>query len=547
MRRSYPSRRAGPSVFRTPSRVAYHRRRRPDARRYAGEAAEGVLWSVHIDWDGDGGFGDTDDVTTDVLMRAQINTEYGRDQARSLSPTTSGRANLEIDNASRRYSPDNLSSPLAGLIQPGRAIWIQGRLDGVLYTPFRGHLDDVKLKAKREDSSVALSALDAIAKLKDTSASSQLYQGLRTGEAIGKVLDAIGWPADLRDLDPGVTTIRWWWVEQADAFEAINDLVFSEGPPAFVHADEDGKIIFRDRHHRLLNSESTTIQASFGTGTDHKIVDFDLDLGWRDIINAVVIKVDERDPANLPEDVWTSADVRTLSASSTETIHVTLDNPVINPTLTYTTITGSVTSSIVQDSGQTLTIELTAGGASASVRDLVVSGQPVTVQRSYQVQQEDQASIDKHGRRDPLQPRAPWAGRNDAEAIATLILAQRADRLPTATFQMASRTDATTPVLFQQLARNLSDRLHIVEPETCQDHDFFLERVKHRISDGGLLLLTDFGLERARTQPANVFTFDDPARGFDKGVFGSAGLDDPANILIFDQSGHGFNDGVFST
>jgi hypothetical protein len=45
-----------------------------------------------------------------------------------------------------------------------------------------------------------------------------MYAGIRTGDAVHRVLDAVGWPADLRDIDPGATVMPWWWLDDVEAF-----------------------------------------------------------------------------------------------------------------------------------------------------------------------------------------------------------------------------------------------------------------------------------------------------------------------------------------
>jgi hypothetical protein len=511
-----------------------------------------VLWRVDVDWDNDGGFTDSyDDVTARTLERSGISFRYGRDQARALSPISPGEAGLELDNSSRDYSPDNLASPLYGKNLPARPVRIQASLEGTTYVLFRGHIDEYTLEpGVTELSTVDVGALDPLAMLKDAAVSTQLYQGIRTGTAIGHILDAIDWPAADRDLDPGAALIRWWWEEGTDAWEALQKLVASEGPGAFVHADTDGKIVFRDRHHRLTRAASTTAQTTFTATAEPKFTreGFSYDHGWRDIVNRITFKVDERDPGAELETVWESADVRSIAASSTNTIDVETDDPVINPTVSYTTLTGSVSAAIVQSSGQKLSLELTAGGSAAAVSNLVVSAQPVTVQRTYQVTVEDAASIAKYGQRTlPSGLEAPWAGVHDAGAIADLIVGQRAERLPIVTIRLKSGTTVSSTRLVQQLSRDLSDRVHVREDETQVDHDFFIEQIKHDVPQAGLVLETVFGLERTAVHPSNVFTFDKAGAGFDDGVFGATGLDDPRNIFRFDVAGQGFDDGVFAT
>ncbi|MFB4312943.1 hypothetical protein [Actinomadura sp. 21ATH] len=553
---SSPSRSSRRGVYREPSRLAYQQRqRRPQVRTWT-RPVQGVVWTVEVDWDGDG-FGTTpeDDITADFLHRASPTFEFGRDQERSLSPMTSGRGNGEIDNRSRRYSPDNVDSPLHDRILPARPFRFQGRLNGVNFTIFRGQFDDYKLRVRQDQRSVQMSVLDPIAMLKGTSISTRLYSGIRTGEAIGYVLDALGVPEDARDLDPGATVIRWWWEHDRDAFSAISDLIESEGPGATLHADEAGRYVFRDRHHRLLNEASTLPQAFFEPGTDLTPEDMELDLGWRDIINAISIKVEEREPAKNVEVVWESEDARSIGSGETIELTVELNDPLWDPvpgynypTLDYVLVAGEYpVPEIVQMSAQSYKITFSGLFGAGVISNIQMFGQPVEVARSFQVELADQASIDKYGHRDPVQHKAPWAGVHDAQAIAELVLGARAERLPTATITLISGTRESSPLLLQQLSRNLSDRVHIREPESCVDYGFYLQRIKQRISDGGMLLTTDFTLEKAATQAANVFRFDDADHGFDRGVFAATGLDDPQTLFIFDRAGRGFGDGLFAS
>ena len=544
---SYPSRTSTPGVFRAPSREASRRRRRLDVLRTATEGTTGGIWNVAIDWDADG-FDAADDVTGRALERAGLTADYGRDQTRELSPIAAGAGGLELDNASKDYSPDNVDSPLYGKVLPARPVRFQMRLDGTTHTLFTGFGDGYDVKPARGERSVDISALDAVAKLKGAKATTQLHAGIRTGTAIGYVLDAIDWPDELRDLDAGATVARWWWAENEDAFEAIQKLVQSEGPPAMLTSDEQGRIVFRDRHHRLLGAAATGVQQTFtdeSTG-EPSFTGLTYDHGWSDIVNSVSVKVEEIDPAPAIETVWESADLRTIEASSTLPITITLDNPITDPDVAFATPSGSVTSEIVQASGQTLTLKLTSGATSASVRDIAVVGRPVAARRTYTILVEDDASIAAYGLRS-LEYEVPWAGVNDAGAVAQLVLDASAQRRPIVTITLRSDTGQTSTRLVEQLSRDLSDRVHVREPQTCVDHDFHIERIEHRVLGAGLVLETTFGMERALLQSADVFRFDDDAHGFDDGVFASVALTDPETLFVFDVDGQGFDDGVFAT
>lgn len=507
-------------------------------------------FSLAIDWAGDGDFTDPgDDITDRVLASGGLNAQYGRDQARSLSPPAAGQAAWMISNLSGDYSPDRTDSPLAGDILPARAVWATVGLNGVTYTLFRGHLDQYQINVDHMNSTVSATALDGLADLKGVKVSTILYQGLRTGTAIGHLLDAVGWPADKRDLDPGGTFIRWWWMNNDDAWDMLTKLVSSEGPGAIIHAGPDGEIVFRDRHHRLLESASTTVQANLTDGADGHEPAFSqisYDHGWADIVNQVSFTVDELNPGPDVEEVWSSQDVYQIDPNQTLTIVAQTNDPIVlfSVSPSYTAV-GTVTASWTLTNAQMVTLTFTAGASGAQISELVVSGRAVAKRRSYTIEASDAASIAKYGARSPTSTiEVPWAGVHDAAAIADLIIAARAERLPTVQITILGvRNNAR---LVQQVGRDLSDRVHIVERVTGLDHDFFIEQIQHRVTEGGNLTTT-FGMERAVKQATNVFRFDDPAHGFDNGVFGSAGLDDPETIFVFNDANRGFDNGVFAS
>lgn len=491
-----------------------------------------------------------EDVTSVTNLQSPLTIRYGRDQARSLSPIAPGDMTFALYNFTGTYSPENASSPLAGNLKPGRPVVAKATLASKAYTLFSGHLDDYTVLPNYEQRSVEMTAGDALQKLKGVTLSTGLYQGIRTGEAVHLILDEAGWPTEARDIDVGATTIRWWWEEGTDAYPALEKIVASEGPSALATVTGDGRFIFRDRHHRLLRTESLTSQATFrDTGTEPVLTaPLVYDHGWRDIVNTVTISVDEREPHTETLDVFDWEHTHSIAAGETLPIRAESSDPffgAVTPEagVDFVLLSGSVEVTLSRTSGQSTTVFVRATTA-AVIQGMRVRAFPVKVVCTIQVHAEDSTSIKSYGRRSlPSAISAPWAWVHDAEAIADLILAQRAEPLPIVSAKFISANDTR---LTQQLARDLSDRITIVDAATGLNDAFYIEQIQHTISEG-LVHETVFGCEKVQTPPTNVFRFDDATRGFNDGVFGGTGLDDPNNIFIFDQAGRGFNDGVFAT
>lgn len=220
-------------------------------------------YTVAIDWAGDGDFDDTDDdVTDDVLASGVVNFQYGRDQARALSPPRVGAIDFSLCNGSRIYSPENPDSPISADISPAAPIKVEEVIDDTLYPLIRGRIDTFDVHTSRGSLSAAITGLDDLALLRGTKISTELYQAQRTGALVGVILDAVGWTA-ARDLDLGATFVPWWWANNEDAFDLLTQLLRSEGPPSIAYVAPDGTFIYRDRHHRLQRYASLASQAVF--------------------------------------------------------------------------------------------------------------------------------------------------------------------------------------------------------------------------------------------------------------------------------------------
>jgi hypothetical protein len=468
-----------------------------------------------------------DDVTERRLARTPLTMQYGRDTARALAPTSPGQAAFELDNNSRDYSPENASSPLTGKVLPARPVRIEATHAATTYTLFRGHTDDWSIQPGPGQRSANVTCLDGLARLSNVTVSTELYEATRTGDAIGIILDAVGWPALERDLDPGATIIPYYWEENTDAWTAIQQLVTSEGMPAFVAIDSTtGNFMFRDRHHRLVRTASSTSQATFrDAGADPRFSwPLEYDHGWKDVVNTIRIEVNERRIASDRTDVWTSDSTVTIPASTTLDIEVSTGDPFADASTPeidtdYTVITGSVTVSLSRTSGQSTVISLTAGGSLATVAGLKLRAVSVPVARTRVVTVEDTASQAEYGKRAPESFDAPWLSFNDAGAVAAAMLAHRAQRLPVVTIHLTGGNDT---IMTQQLARDLSDRITIVDAETGLNSAFFIERIQHEITGAGSQMHeTTFACEKASTGAApSVFRFDIAGRGFNQGVFG---------------------------
>ncbi len=511
-------------------------------------------YKVYVDWSGDGTFAQAnEDVTRRVLdARQSVTMSYGRDQVRALSPIKVGVAGFALNNRDRYLSPENSSSPLYGLVKPGRRVRITATVGGVDTVLYSGYLDDFDLKPDFAERYVGADCIDALGRLRGQKVSTAVYQGLRPGEAIGVLLDAVGWPADRRDLETGATMMPFWWLDEADAYDALMELVASEGPPALATVDSSDRLVFRGRHHRLQRAASLTAQSTwYSSGVEPMISPpAQYGHGWKEIINSVVFQLPQRSIAGDLSVVWTSAGQMTVPAGQPVQIVARASEPFVGavapvqttgfnadgtPNGDYTLVSGTVSAAVSRTSGQSVTITLTSAG-SAVISDLQLRAYAAGSSGSILVTAEDQPSIAEYGRRSLPDGQVPvWASRGDAEAIAAVILGQRVDRLPTITVTMVA---ANATRLAQQIGRNLSDRVRVVEAHTGLNADCFVEQIGHEIGQGGLEHKTTFGLEKAPAQITGAFVLGSATSGvLGTNRLGRRGFTQPSTMFVLGTQG----------
>lgn len=511
-----------------------------------------MSFKVQVDWAKNGTFSETGiDNVTDLVRpkHGAMVVEYGRDQSTALAPTVAGRGSLVLTNRDRRFSPRNSSSPLYGLVKPARPVRIiRSFVTGVGPTPsetlfpsatlfpsgteniyilFVGHTDDNPINPDLDSKTVSLSMVDSLADFRGQSISTEVYTGIRTGEAINKILDACNWPAGLRDINPGATIISYWWEDNTDAFTALEKLVRSEGPPAMLTIAPDGSIVFKDRHHRLFDPGSLTSQQTWRDNTTEPIMQgFTYDEAWRNIINTGTATVEIRQQGPSRQQVWQNESTITLAAGEQRIITVTATDPFTDAIIPqvgddYTVVTGAVTMALTRTSGASAGIIITAPSVASTIEGLQLRAAPIPVTHSIQVNVADAVSVDDYGSRS-FPSDLPWCNQYDAEAVMATAVEFRAQPLPIVQAEFQIATPAKAEML---LDRDLSDLVTVYETETELDGDnFFVESITHEVM-GDFDHRIIFGIEAA---PELTIT--------------------PDSILILDSAvvGHRLGEGVLA-
>lgn len=524
-------------------------------------------YRLAFDWSRGGTYtGPSEDVSGN-LTDDDLTIEIGRDTSQAAASLSATTMAFTLADPLKVFAPESSTSPIAGKVDVGVPATYDVTIAGATTTLYTGVLDDYDYDPDLLQLTGVIT--DAWGKPGAESLSTAVYQGKRTGELIGIILDEIGWTGP-RDIDAGATVVPYWWAEDKDAATAVQELVDAEGPPAIALV-QAGTFVFHDRHHRITNTASLNSQGTYthifpegtGPGGDFKILrgSMTYNHGRRNVVNSATFQIDIRQPTDLAY-VWSTTTPISIPANTSVTLFVQADNPFINaqtPTSTpvfvlddgtlaadYVMAGGSITPSIDRTSGQSLVLTLTAGGTDALVQSLAIRAVPVTVARTVKVSVEDAGSVLSKGRL-AWSRSLPWAGPYDAQAIAQRIVSVYAVRRPVLTFTVEGTL--STAYLQQFAARNVSDRITVRHDIVGLNRDFIVEKVIRTVKALGKIG-TQLTLVCEATDPVgavNPFTFDVAGKGFNDGQFQVDGIDNPSTVFRFDAAGQGFNQGRFAS
>jgi hypothetical protein len=146
-----------------------------------------------------------------------------------------------------------------------RPIRISATWNGTTYRLFTGFVERWP-PARRSTTGayVDVEAVDAFELLKQATLSSAItFGGFKSGLTIGGVLDVLGWPVALRNLDTGQSVIAAT-AGDGDALSYMQAVADSELGYVFVNGA--GLITFHDRYHRL-KAPATTPKFTAGSNT----------------------------------------------------------------------------------------------------------------------------------------------------------------------------------------------------------------------------------------------------------------------------------------
>lgn len=214
----------------------------------------------------------------------RIETRRGRNALADQFQT--GTLTLRIIDQNGDFNPQNVSGPYYELLTPMRKVQITATYAGVTYPIFSGFITSyVTTYPKEADSDVAYTTIQAVdafrlANNAQISTVTGASAGNLSGTRINQILDEIDWPASMRDIDAGLTTLQADPGTNRTSLAAMQTATDSEYGALYV--DATGSFVFQDRSVTVGSIAATpTVFSDTGAGIRY------LDAAW--ILNDVLV------------------------------------------------------------------------------------------------------------------------------------------------------------------------------------------------------------------------------------------------------------------
>ena len=206
-------------------------------------------------------FADSAGLVVDVSNQVdKLSTKRGRDAQADQFQT--GQLSLRIVDQNGDFNPQNTASPYYGYLDPMRKIQITATWQSVTYPIFSGFITGYSTTTPKFTGDIVyttITAVDAfrLAQNAQISTVTGATAGQLSGARIGKILDAISWPASMRDIDAGQTTMQVDPGTPRTALEAMQTVELSEYGSLYV--DASGNFVFQDRAFTTTSVNQTPV------------------------------------------------------------------------------------------------------------------------------------------------------------------------------------------------------------------------------------------------------------------------------------------------
>ena len=206
-----------------------------------------------------------------VDVSSQVDrVEIARGRNAQADQFQTGTLSLRIVDQNGDFNPMNTSGPYYGLLDPMRKVTISGTSAVGTYSMFSGYITGYSTTTPLNAVDVVyttITAVDAfrLASMAQISTVTGATAGDLSGTRINQLLDQIGWPNSMRDIDAGLTTLQADPGTARTSLAAMQTVELSEYGALYI--DAVGSFVFQDRNLTASSVSGTpTVFNDDGTG-----------------------------------------------------------------------------------------------------------------------------------------------------------------------------------------------------------------------------------------------------------------------------------------
>jgi hypothetical protein len=307
------------------------------------------LWALEIDWDGDNRLTGTNEAALMIDATVSRGRKYLlNSSSNGFEPVEMGYLTVTLDNDDDRYTPLNVLSELYPNVRPGVKVALQTRAgaSGTKYPVFTGRIDDIQPSSNTQPKNVRISIVDGHKWLKDQDITIDIQENISIDDAISLILSNAEYPYPT-SIEASSDNLRYWWVDEKNARNAIQELIDVNLGTFFVAADGTGK--FYARSHYAADV------LTFTQGDLNK--DISTRQPWEVIKNVIKITGYPR-TQTATADLWQLSDTPYVGAGEDLEIWASYNNPAIN-IITPVATTDFTVNTLSTGSGTDLTASCT--------------------------------------------------------------------------------------------------------------------------------------------------------------------------------------------
>jgi len=174
-----------------------------------------------------------------------------------------GTLSLRIVDQTGDFNPMNTAGPYYGLLDPMRKVFITATDGATTYPLFAGYITSFSTTTPLNAADVVYTTINAVdafrlAQMAQISTVTGATAGDLSGTRVNQLLDEISWPASMRDIDAGLTTMQNDPGTARTSLAAMQTIELSEYGALYI--SPSGSFVFQDR--------SVTAGSVSGTATD---------------------------------------------------------------------------------------------------------------------------------------------------------------------------------------------------------------------------------------------------------------------------------------